>query len=141
MSETEAEIARIATLIQELGYRAQISGETISTAMSGWSVLVIVWPGHSIQMYFGISVDAEDGFGLEQANEFNRTHRFAKCYILEDSARFEGDFYFDVTQPDAKEKLDRIFLSWEISIGGARDALNEAKRLHDKRVAAPTPPN
>ena len=36
MSETEAEIARIATLIQELGYRAQISGETISTAMSGW---------------------------------------------------------------------------------------------------------
>ena len=119
------------------------SGNTFAAKLSadGTTLLYLTYLGMSQSSAFGISVDAEDGFGLEQANEFNRTHRFAKCYILEDSARFEGDFYFDVTQPDAKEKLDRIFLSWEISIGGARDALNEAKRLHDKRVAAPTPPN
>lgn len=141
MSATEAELAGIAALIQELGYRAQIADGLIRTAMSGWAVLVLVWPGESIQMYFGLSVDAEDGFGFEQANEFNKSYRFVKCYTGDGTAGFEQDFYFDASQSDAKDKLEQIFSSWEGSIGSALEALREARRRHHEHVEQPAPPN
>lgn len=141
MSETGTEIARIAALIQELGYRAQPGEDSIRTAMSGWAVLIFVWPGESIQMYLGFSLDAEDGFGLEQANEFNQAQRFIKCYVWEDTVRFEQDFYFNVSQPNAKEELGRIFADWEISIGFAQEALREAQRRYRERLAPSSPPS
>jgi len=141
MSGAETEIARTAALIQELGYRAQIIETSIRTAMSGWTVLVFVFPGQSIQMYMGLSVNAEDGFGLEQANEFNKTNRFVKCYIGQEAARFEQDFYFNVSQPSAKGELERIFSSWETAIGSVREALRVARQRHRERAEEPASSN
>jgi hypothetical protein len=142
MSEMGSEVERIAALLQELGYRAKPDKRSILTAMSGMKVLVFVFPSQSIQMYLGISLDPDEGFDLEQANEFNQRNRFAKCYISNATVRFEQDFYFDASQPDAKQRLEWILASWEASIGLAQEALREAARLHGERAASsPAPAN
>ena len=141
MSDAEPEIARIAALIQEIGYRAQITETSIRTAMSGWSVLVFVFPGVSIQMYSGITVNAEDGFGLEQANRFNSGYRFSKCYLREGMVALEQDFYFNVSQPDAKAVLERIFFNWEASISVFKGAHLTARQHHAASAEPPPPPS
>ena len=120
-------VDQIAKLIQELGYRAQVDGGAIRTAMSGWSILVFPFEDDSIQMYLGIPIGRGRNFGLDQANDFNKDFRHVKCYLADGVARFEQDFYFDVTKATAKDDLERIFLSWESSIGSAQKALDATR--------------
>lgn len=136
MSETPSDRAKLAALIQEIGYRAQIQGSSIKTAMSGLKVVIFDWPGESIQMYFGMSLDNEDGFGLENANELNRSFRFIKCYVRADVVHFEQDFFFDVSKEDAKEHLERIFNTWEASISSALEALRNARTHYREQAEA-----
>ena len=117
---------QLVEMILELGYRAKLSGETaISTSMSGFSVVVFHTPGHSIQMYSGFTKSEGSKFELEVANKFNGSYKFVKSYIVDNIARFEGDFLFRIEEDDAIEDLKRIFQSWEISLGFVAKALAE----------------
>src|SRR4051794_31839391 len=108
MAFSQEELARLANLIQGLGYRAQISDVGITTSMAGLSVLVFYESKYSIQMYLGLLIDDSSGFGPEQCNEFNKSYKFVKSYLRDNSVGFEGDFFFDVDASDAHENLEKI---------------------------------
>jgi len=144
VSEIRSDTAKLAALVQELGYRAQIEDDsTIKTAMSGLTVVIFNWPGDSIQLYLAFSRGQQEGFGIEQANELNRLRRFIKCYISPKAISFEQDFFFDVSKDGAKEELERILRTWEGSISSAFDALKDAQKDDRGQTGedAPASPN
>ncbi|MGE4480823.1 hypothetical protein [Acidocella sp.] len=125
----------IATLIQELGYKALVTDDLISTSMSGWNVGVFPYNDDSIQMYLGFTIGAEDNFDFSQANEFNKVNRYSKCYVTDNTAAFEQDFFFDVSKPTAKNDLERIFATWEGIIGLAREALDKSTQERNEQTS------
>jgi hypothetical protein len=131
----------IANLVQELGYRTQIIDDLIHLGMSGWTVLLIPFDDESIQLYFGIQVDAEDGFGMKEANEFNRVHRFIKCYLTTNAVGFEQDFYFDLKKSDARKILETILTQWDYALGMVKNALDVASTKNVADAGGPTPPD
>lgn len=127
--DNEQNLEKIASIIQDLGYKAEIRGEIIFTAMSRVQVGVLLWPHmKAIQMSFGFYMDQKQGFGLKEANKFNNTYGFVKCVLTEKGVRFVQDFFSDVSGPTAKEQLRQIFNSWEISISNALEALSVAEK-------------
>jgi hypothetical protein len=140
-SKAVTKFDKIATLIQEIGYKALVKDNLISTSMSGWSVAIIPYGDDSIQMYLGFTMDANDNFGLDQANEFNKTNRYSKCYLVDNAAAFEQDFFFDISKPTAKNDLERIFETWEGVIGLAREALHKNEQKRDEQASPPTEAN
>ena len=97
--------------------------------MSGLTVLVFPWP-NSIQMYFGTTLDEEDGFGPNEVNQINLDKRFIKCYLREGGLSFEYDFLFDAARPSAKSDLEEIFTVWEASIATGLEALRSARQRY-----------
>lgn len=130
--ESLQDITKISKMIQEMGYKAQIIDEdSISTAMSGFAVILFYFPGHSVQMYTGFK-PLVGVFEIEEANSFNTENRFSRCYVTESGIRFEGDYFFDLNDPDADETLKVIFRSWEITLGFISEALSAAKKAAEE---------
>jgi hypothetical protein len=135
ISEASAE-SKLVHLIQELGYRASNGGSdnVIETAMSGFRVAIFITPKHSIQLFCGVALSEDSGFGLEEANNANKQLRFAKFYIdNEDDLGMESDFLFDVDTEDAASQLASIFSLWEGSLALMKERLADARAA----VAAP----
>lgn len=117
-------VKKIANILNELGYRAKIDGNSIESGISGCSVLLLIFDD-SIQIYCGFNLKKESKFGLQEANDFNKRYRFSRCYVNDEktSVSFEQDFYFSVNQDKAKEVLEQIMDCWGIIINLAREAL------------------
>ena len=127
---SSAELNKLAEMIRELGYKAKaVEDRFVETSMSGFITLIFLFPD-AIQMYTGFH-SREGVFGFEQANAFNEQFRLVKCY-LKKGIRFEGDFLFDLESDDAEEELEKIFKSWEITLGVVSESLVAAQEAFDE---------
>jgi hypothetical protein len=122
---------RLASLLQELGYKAKFDAEEgfLETGMAGLRVLAYYFDQGTMQLFCGLRLSEEAGFGLHQVNDFNKKYRFSKLYMMDDeSLAMEQDFLLDLSSDTALADLQRITGLWEGSLSFWKEELADARR-------------
>lgn len=129
MTEKLAALKKMASYVQEAGYKALVEDDHhIKSFMSGYSVLIFYNPNiANIQFYAGFGGRVTDEFNLPQANAFNELWKYTKCLIKDNGAvAFQADFMFLVDQDDANKLLAELIAIWETTLtAGVRAMLGQ----------------
>lgn len=133
------EIRIVQEMMQDLGYRAQLSDDktTIRSTTAGLRFSIIPRNG-TMQFYLSMS-NSDLTFALDNLNIFNQKYRFCKVYLDRDNDfALETDHIFDEKAEGAVEHFKKIIDLWEGTIALLREYIRE---LDEKRIAAASAEN
>jgi len=129
----------LAKFLNELGYKAKYDSEEdyVESAMAGLKVLVYWYESGSIQLFCGIKMGEDSGFGATEVNAFNKSYRFAKVYMTDEGdLAIENDALIDWSRESAFSNLQKIIGLWEGSLSLLKEAMADAK-AHQHQLATP----
>lgn len=119
-------LVHLADYLREEGYKAKISenGQMITSGVGGMTVGVFPYENNTIQISFGVELDEDVRFGLDQANAYNRAYRYAKVYIDDDGdVVLSADYLLDLNRPTVSEDIRRIMTNFEGCVAMFRNTL------------------
>jgi hypothetical protein len=138
VNETSYRLNRVATDLQNIGYRAEIKGPSIISSMTGYLVDVVIYPNKTIQFSSGFSISKLSIFDVGRANAYNRKYRFSKVYLDDDGdAVLSTDFFYDWDVDERESVLRRLVVLHEASLGFLA---NEFEKSTDDEARQPQTP-
>lgn len=125
------QLRRLASDLQELGYRGQVAEDRVNTSITGYEVEIFLFPNRTLQFSTGFQID-DDSFGLDEVNEFNATYRFGRAFIDDDGdVILIGDFLYNDEDENRIPQLKRMLLLHEVSLGFLTEAFDRADQTGD----------